>query len=286
VASSNIILSLPATAEQDQIFFDKFRDYFAEKYYTSSEGSSSFSRVKYFPIFSKLNEITRKTVQLLQASNSISSDVARTHIHTLYQCVAYEHELLQSCDDPNGLEITPIFLQAIDYLDEFEHVNLVYSVASAHFKKIKIEAEKLGEYNHLFFGTIPFVRLFGSFEFDAEKMYNELAGNPQKFQGLLREKFLLMTSESGRTIYQYLTNRNDQQIIPRAVLQNCGYAVDQIEPQEYYRNISEVIIAHYILSNKLEDLILLTTQVHSFYGKCYELKLNTHMNRTVLRIVL
>ena len=232
----------------------------------SSEGSTNHSRVKYFSLFNKLAEIAQNLIQTIEPNTNPSQDLIKVTTDKLAQCIGLENDLLQNCEDLNGLEIVPVFTQVLDYLTECDHVITLYSTAILHFKRIKVNPNQLELYNSLFFGAMPFVRLFGNYEFNVERMFNEFQSDKEKFGETLKESFLKIASESGRKIFQALKTKPEDRIVPKQVILQCGLNADGKVSQEYYIHVSEALIGHYILHNKFEELILLSSKLHSFYG--------------------
>ena len=238
----------------------------ADKYYQSPETTASFSRVKFYSFFSKLSEITQKTLLHLQSLPSSDQEGSAKAIDTIFECLLCELSLTKCCNDSTDLDIIPISIQILDYLSEFEHVSTLYTTAALHLKKIKLHINDADIYNRLFFGVLPFVKLFGAYNFDIERMHNDLATDQQSFSNSLKENFLKTASEQGRRALTHLTENKQHSIIPKFILDHQDFKAEQHNIREYYSSTSEVLIAHYILSNKLEELLLLTLRLHSFYG--------------------
>jgi len=191
--------------------------------------------------------------------------ISQISMRNLLQCLQCEADILLVCTDQQSIKITPIFLHVLDYCYNFQHLVTLYSNAAIHFKNTDIHIDNIQQHTSIILHAIPFMKIFEAYNYNISAMMDEAKEN-------LKKKILEKLSHSNM-ILSYLENQKScGEIVPKffadQLIKFYGLAI-QSGSHEYFTMIGEIVIVHYILSEKIQELIVLLTCVQSFFGVFY-----------------
>ena len=174
----------------------------------------------------------------------------------------------------------------------------LYMNASLHFRRMDIHLDDVEQHSLIIYYTVPFMKLFEAYGYDAALMYywnnsqpeqrmarkNQEMSSPmmkyireEKFKGKksLQEDLVDQVLEifsNSRIIMDYFrekTLHTEQTIIPKFIADDLIALHNlPVKPgsHQYCTFIAEIVIVHYIISNKLEEFIVILTAIQSFFG--------------------
>jgi len=241
-----------------------------EKHFTRKRVNTN---IKCFALFEEFHRIADSIMNGIDSSqDKTDPKMLEVWIERLYKCVIYEHELIQCLDSNENYERNYVLVKTLDYFSQSKHLMKIYMEVSVFFKDRKHDLRNEVLSKTIFHHIQPLIKLFDTYKFHINDLYQNYQQDPTAFMSQLKENFF-KTSKHGQQLFLYLENHNNL-LVPKLEIEAFARENNlQIHKgtNDYNQLIGEMVLANYIRTENPENFLIIFPMAQSIYSKSFNI---------------